>query len=320
MGVPNVTVLERPGDDGHQTAVARSTIAMDTFVTVHAAPSAPHGDLDRAMTRALAWFGRVERTCSRFDLASELVRLCRQPGAPVRVSDLLFEAVAFAVEVAKLTRGAFDPTVGGAQRARGFDRHYATQRTIAVASSATTYRDVQVNRERRTVTLRRPLLLDLGAVAKGLAIDLAARELAHLERFAVEAGGDIFAGGRGATRRPWRIGISSPERDGILGTLSVWNQAVCTSGGAERPAADGGHHLLDPRSGGSPAGFTSVTVIAPTALAADALSTAAFVLGPQHGPRLLADQDVPGVTVTTGDRAGLIPNSRGGPPWLPARH
>ena len=77
--------------------------------------------------------------------------------------------------------------------------------------------------------------------------------------------------------------------------------AVCTSGDYERtvPAADGGgHHILDPRSGASPDAVASVTVVAPTAMAADALATAAFVLGPREGLRLLERQGVEGLILT----------------------
>src|SRR5436190_904986 len=114
-----------------RTSYARSTLAMDTFVTVQAASDRPNGEVQAAIERALAWFGEVERICNRFDPESELARLCaRPPGAVVPVSALLFEAVAFAIEVARLTGGAFDPTVGGAQQARGFTRNYVSGRSI----------------------------------------------------------------------------------------------------------------------------------------------------------------------------------------------
>src|SRR5215212_6321934 len=100
---------------------SRSAVAMDTLVTVCARSARPAVEVEVALGRALDWFGRVERTCSRFDPASELVRLCERPGEDVPVGDILFQALAFAAAVARLTRGAFDPTVGGAQRARGFD-------------------------------------------------------------------------------------------------------------------------------------------------------------------------------------------------------
>src|SRR5262249_8727663 len=158
---------------------------------------------------------------------------------------MLFETVAIALEVARLSRGAFDPTIGAAQQRRGFDRNYITGQQLATAAvTGGAYRDVRLDRRQRTITLRRPLLLDLGAVAKGFAIDLAALELAAFERFAVEAGGDLFVGGADEAASSWRVGIQDARGDGLLGTLTVRNRGICTSGGYERRSrTDDEHHL-----------------------------------------------------------------------------
>ena len=164
-----------------------------------------------------------------------------------------------------------------------------------------TFRDVDLDPDRCTITLRRPLLLDLGAVAKGLAIDLAGQELAPLGRCMIDAGGDIAVRGLNPAGTLWQIGIRHPRQDdALLTTLRLTDAAVCTSGDYERPATPPavGHHILDPRSGRSPEAVASVTVIAPTAMAADALGTAAFILGPRRGLRFLARQGVAGLIVT----------------------
>jgi thiamine biosynthesis lipoprotein len=291
------------------TSFTRSTIAMDTVITVCADTARPADEVDAALDRALRWFATVEQVCSRFDSESELVRLCRQPGVAVPVSDLLFEAVGFALQVAALTKGAFDPTIGGVQQERGLSRNYVNGHELATTTAPATWCDVRLDREHKAITLLQPLLLDLGAVAKGLAIDLAAKELASLERFAVEAGGDLFAGGSPPGNLPWVIGVQHPLKAGLLGTISVWNQAVCTSGGYERPLGDDEHHLLDPRSGHSPRGLLSLTTVAPAALVADALGTAAFVLGPRNGLRLLRQQSVAGITMTAEHQVRLTPGA-----------
>lgn len=279
-------------------------VAMDTLITLRVDTRQPAAVAQAALVRAFAWFAAVETACSRFDPRSELARLARTCGEAVAVSPLLLEAVAFALDVARLTRGRFDPTVGAAQQRRGFDREYVSDRAGAVATppdaARATYRDVRVDRAAGTITLRRPLLLDLGAVAKGLAIDLAARELAAFERYAVDAGGDIYAGCTDSGAAPWQIGVRHPrEANALLGALAVANAAVCTSGDYARPAAEAGeHHLLDPRRGRSPRALCSVTVLAPSAIVADALSTAAAILGPRAGLRLLTEQGVSGLLVT----------------------
>lgn len=287
-------------------------VSMDTVVSISVATTEPETAVQAAMQRALSWFAAVERACSRFDANSELRQLLGHVGQPVPASPVLFEATNFALQLARLTRGVFDPTVGRALEIKGFDRHYVTGERVAsvAADGQATYRDVRLGPQRRTIRLRRPLVLDLGAVAKGLAIDLASRELEGFGNFCVEAGGDLFASGRNAQGRPWRVGVQDPrDPEAVAYVLSISNEAVCTSGDYERRGSDGlGHHLVDPRTGQSAAGLASVTVVASTAMAADGLGTAAFILGADRGCRLLEQERVGGVLITT---SGALRTTRG---------
>ena len=271
---------------------------MGTVVTLQVVRAGP--EAAEAMERAFGWFAEIEARCSRFDPASELRQLSAQVGVAVPVSAILFEAVRFALMAAEASGGAFDPTVGRTMEARGFDRDYrnGASGTSGVAEDAS-YRDVRLDEERRTITLLRPLTLDLGAVAKGLAVDLAARELAPLRDFAIDAGGDLYLGGSNERGEPWRVGIRHPrgERE-LIAWLHASDQAVCTSGDYERPAESGGHHIVDPRTGTSPRRVASATVVAPGAMLADALATAALVLGPEEGIALLDRAGVEGLLVT----------------------
>jgi thiamine biosynthesis lipoprotein len=297
---------------------------MDTLIVIEAVPEAAGDAVRPALLRALRWFTAVERACSRFDPGSEVRRLLPRTGVPVPVSPVLYEALRFAAALAARTRGAFDPTVGDLLERQGFDRHYVTgaRRRTPVppaggAAGRVSYRDLRFDPRRRTVTLRRPLVLDLGAVAKGLAVDLAARELAPYRSVCIDAGGDLFARGRNPAGRPWRVGVQDPRRpDALIGWLDVRDGAVCTSGDYERRTPDGAqHHLVDPRTGRSAGGLASATVVAPTATAADGLATAAFVLGPERGLRLLRAEGVEGLLVTPSGEllatAGLRPPRRG---------
>ena len=287
---------------------------MGTFVTIHVVgATAGHKSeaesptlREEAVERAFAWFDRVEECCTRFDAGSEVMRLAAQVGVPVPVSTLLYEAVQFALAVAEESGGAFDPTVGYAMETRGFNREYRSGREIRTALDCgalpCSYRDVRLDPERKTITLLRPLVIDLGAVAKGLAVDLAARELFSFENFAINAGGDLYLGGRNPESEPWSIGIRHPRSDAeLIEVVRVSNRAVCTSGDYEKRSADGGHHILDPRTGASANGVASVTVIAPTAMLADALATAAFVLGPADGIRLFDRLGVDGLIFSVPD-------------------
>jgi thiamine biosynthesis lipoprotein len=280
---------------------------MGTVVTIQVVG---HGETETRRTeradgvaRATAWFESVEACCSRFDPASELRRLTERAGTPVPVSPMLFEAVQFALAVANATGGAFDPTIGRQMEAHGFDRHHKTGEISAsgiVPNDDVSWRDVVIDAGAATVMLRRPLVLDLGAVAKGLAVDLAARELAPFENFAVDAGGDLYLGGHNAADAPWSVGIRHPRADGLFETLHVSNTAVCTSGDYERrsPLNHDIHHILDARSGESAAELASVTVVAPSAMVADAFATAAFALGRAAGLAFLDQHGARGLMIT----------------------
>ena len=283
----------------------RTAVLMDTFIAIEVV--APRGmpEPTAAMERALGWFAEVEVRCSRFDPKSEVMRLTRLAGSPVKVSNLLYEVVRFALAIAETSGGAFDPTVGHVLEARGFNRDYRTGQTIDSGldpEKRPTFHDVRLDPARSAITLERPLILDLGGVAKGMAIDLAAKELALYEDFAIDAGGDLYLRGRNPLGRPWRVGIRDPRReDALFETLQVSGAAVCTSGDYERrePDGSGGHHILDPKTGKSAAEVASVTVVAPTAMVADALATAAFVLGPERGSRFLERQGVAGLIISS---------------------
>jgi FAD:protein FMN transferase len=295
---------KRVSDDGY----LRSAALMGTVVTIQVVghPGHPQQTIHREKTveRAFEWFRRIEQCCTRFEAQSELMQLTAQVGVPVPVSAILYEAVQFALAVAEESGGAFDPTVGHAMETRGFNREYRTGQAIRTdlePSYSASYRDVRLDPDRKTITLLRPLILDLGAVAKGLAIDLAVRELRPFENFAVDAGGDLYLAGCNANGEPWSVGIRHPRSDNeLIFSLPVSNRAVCTSGDYERlsPINDKDHHILNPRTKVSVRDVASVTVIAPTAMLADALATAAFVLGPEEGIRLFERLGVDGLIIS----------------------
>ena len=306
----------------------RSVALMGTVVTVrvvgHGADSKEEIEREETVERAFEWFRRIEECCTRFEEQSEVMQLAAQAGVAVPVSTILYEAVQFALAVAEESDGAFDPTVGYEMERRGFNEEYRTRRTIRTSlepGGPVSYRDVRLDPDRRTITLLRPLILDLGAVAKGLAIDMAERELRPFGNFMIDAGGDLYVGGHNPVGEPWSIGIRHPRRaNELIDTLRVSDCAVCTSGDYERTArtksgakdgakdgagnatgdsaTDGGHHIIDPRTGASPHSVASVTVVAPTAILADAVATAAFVLGPDEGIRLLDRLGLDGLIVS----------------------
>jgi thiamine biosynthesis lipoprotein len=277
---------------------------MGTVITIEIVhgDSAP-AEADAAVDRAFAWFAHIESCCSRFDPESDVMRLARSAGEPMAVSAPVLEAVKFAVAVAEESGGAFDPTVGATLETRGINRDYRTGRDTrsgVADDSHASYRDVRIDPEAGTITLLKPLVLDLGAVANGLAVDMAARELAPFRDFAIDAGGDLYLAGLNAAGQPWHVGIRHPRADNvILDALRVSDRAVCTSGDYERSGTSGEPHIVDARARGAAPAAASVTTVAPTALLADAAATAAFALGPVEGIAFLERLGVDGVMISS---------------------
>ncbi|MCR8629988.1 FAD:protein FMN transferase [Paenibacillus radicis (ex Xue et al. 2023)] len=281
----------------------KTKLFMDTVVTIQVVTRKSKNESEAAIERAFEAFRKVEHACSRFSLDSELMEASRQIKIPVPISPFLFEPLKFALEVAKWTKGIFDPAVGKTMEDHGFNQHYLTGETIQSSSSVSaTYRDVVLNEQDRTLYLQKPLVIDLGGVAKGFAIDLAAHELKQFEGFVVNAGGDLYAGGVDEKGRKWKIDIQHPEhKEQMIQTVEISNEAVCTSGSYERKSTlkNGVHHIIDPRSKQSPNEWISCSVIAPYAMMADAFSTASFLLGLDRGRTLIEQLDLRGILITS---------------------
>jgi len=135
----------------------------------------------------------------------------------------------------------------------------------------------------------------LGGIAKGYAIDLALNKLkeAGVKKGLVNSGGNIGFLGSAPNNKKWVVGVKNPYNlSTLIGSLKVSEGAVATSGNYENYFMMNGKrysHILDPRTGWPVEGILSVTVIAPSGIDADALSTTLFVMGPKKG-MLLAEE------------------------------
>src|SRR5258708_7417706 len=127
----------------------RTAALMGTFVTIEVsgdrAAQRHASDTQDRVERAFEWFRRIEESCSRFDGRSELMQLTAQIGVSVPVSEMLYEAVRFAVAVAEETGGAFDPTVGFQMEKNGFNQEHRTRKTVRTdlaPGASISYRDI----------------------------------------------------------------------------------------------------------------------------------------------------------------------------------
>jgi thiamine biosynthesis lipoprotein len=245
----------------------------------------------------------LNRICSDYDLDSELSRLSAQSptSAPVPVSADLYRVLSAAQELSERSGGALDVTVGPVtrlwRRARLQKKPPEPER-LQAAMQGVGYRGLVLGPQ-RTVELKRPgMRLDLGAIAKGYAVDEVLRTLREfgITRALANAGGSISVGDPPPGESAWRIDVAPLERNDKP-TRSVWlaNSAVATSGDTHQFLEFNGKrysHIIDPRTGWGLTERSSVSVIAPTGMLADGLSTAVSVLGPVAGLKLV--EDTPG--------------------------
>lgn len=293
------------------TVVEVARAAMGTVFAVQLS-GADHGTLRDRATNALHVVEIVESTCSRFRAESELSRLSATCGEPHAVTPLLFEILALALAVAEASDGAFDPTVGRQLSLRGHNAQWESGvRRPLPAPTVASWRDVELDRDHQQITLHAPLHLDLGAIAKGFAVDLIAQSLHDVPQLSVYAGGDVLCRGTHPDGRPWQVGITDPHApDQLIASAALAAGAVCTSGNYQRRGLGESDHLLDPHRGVPAAGLASVSVVAPTAAIADALSTAAFVMGADSGLRWIREQGADALMVTAaGDVLTTPPSS-----------
>jgi FAD:protein FMN transferase len=248
----------------------------------------------------------LDLACSRFRTDSELVGVNKRSGRPVAVSALLAEATRVALDAASMTDGLVDPALGSQLCAVGYDRTFAlvrdrdTWQITSIPRPTASWREVELDVERRTLQVPRGLELDLGATAKAWAADRAAERIARELRTGVlvSLGGDIAVAGR-PPQGGWPVRLAEHHASSPAGpgpAVAISDGGLATSGTVVRrwPTDRGdAHHILDPRSG-EPARtrWAYVAVAAASCFEANVAATAAIVLG-EEAPDWLAARRLP---------------------------
>jgi thiamine biosynthesis lipoprotein len=291
IGMGLFVALSLPAALRRRTRLVRRTVPlMGTIAEVQVA----HADerfAEDAIDAALAELRWVEGAMTRFRGDSDIGRAnigAARDGVRVRAETAL--VIAAALRAASASDGRFDPAVGEVSELWDvLNRHEPPpERDVHRLAARGFWRKVDVDSQGGAPAVRfddRDLHLDLGAIAKGYAIDratdaLRARGVKHA---IVTVGGDLYALGSSPEGEPWTVGIRSPhDHAALAGTLSVSDRAVATSGDYERFFRWRGmrfHHLMDPATAAprlTP--FHSATVLASKCIDADAASTSVFGL------------------------------------------
>ncbi len=283
-------------------AVAQSWPVMGTQASVTAV-ARNRAIATASIDAAHARLDDVNRRMSDYRGDSEIGRLnSTAAGRALAVSPETFHVLRQAMAVSEACGGAFDVTcrpIVQLWKEAGRQDSLPDRDAIARTLARVGWEKVKLDSTTRSVTLTVDgMQIDVGAIAKGYGLDLAAEAMRKSGAMSclIEVGGDVLAVGTSETGKPWRIGIQHPFQEGVFGYLSLTDRAVATSGDRLRFIVIDGKrysHIVDPRTGRPAEQSPSVTVIAPTGLTADAWATAFSVLSVDEGRRLATTlQDV----------------------------
>jgi thiamine biosynthesis lipoprotein len=288
-------------------------------------PSLDAGALRSLYDAATREIERLERLMTTWDPQSEVSRVNSAAGrSPVPVSQETFDVIRESLHASELSEGTFDVTFQTLHGLWKFDEdldpHPPSQEAVRALVQYVGYRHVKLDPSKRTVFLDEPhVRIGLGGIAKGFAVD---RAVAVLDRggvrsFYVQAGGDLFARGTKPDGTPWIAGIRDPRgpEGDYFATMPVSDHAFSTAGDYERTYVVGGkryHHIIDPRTGYPATESRSVTIWAPTALLADEIDDAVFILGPAKGLALVESLDGVGAVIVDANNRVWMSNRLAG--------
>jgi thiamine biosynthesis lipoprotein len=255
---------------------------------------------EQAIDKAFSEIERIDNLMSTYNPDSEISRLNRKK--KLKVSDEVLELIKKAKYFYEISDGAFDITVGplvklwnikeNMQREQG-DIRIPKEQEIKKALSYVGSKFIEIDEQNKIIKLKKKkVVLDLGAIAKGYAVDKAVEVLKKegVKSALINAGGDIYCLGKKG-RNYWVIGLKNPrEMNSISEAFKLKDRAVATSGDYEQFFIYKNKrfsHIIDPRTG-YPVdnSISSVTVFANDCLTADALATAIFVLGEEEGRKM----------------------------------
>jgi len=249
----------------------------------------------------------VNQQMSTYIEDSELSRFNRYRGQDwFAISPDFAQVLQTALDVAKVSGGAFDVTVGPLVNLWGFGPEARPTRIptggeIQARRAFTGSDKIAVRLQPAAVKKTQPnVYCDLSAIAKGFGVDKVAGYLERIgiENYMVEIGGEVRTKGHSAEDEQWRIGIEAPDRpSGIQRILAISDVAMATSGDYFNYFEQDGirySHTIDPRTGRPIAHkLASVTVIHASCMVADAMATAINVLGPEKGFDFASQQELP---------------------------
>ena len=273
------------GCQSHQFYV-NSRIMMGTIIEV----TSPHKEAAGVVFDELE---RLERLLSKYKPESEVSQLNKL--GKLKVSPETFYILKKSKEIWQLSSGAFDVTVAPLVDLWGFTNKNFTvpadEKIKNILNLIGSDKILLQNNENVVVFKFPGMKIDLGAIAKGYAVDCAVKKLKEkgIDSCLINAGGQVYCLGK-KFGLPWKVAIKGARGKGLAGFLELTDRSVATSGDYEQYFIKDNKryaHILNPETGyPADSGIMAVTVIAPDGLTSDALATAIFVLGKDKGEKL----------------------------------
>ena len=280
-------------DDGTQLQVFQRTLKLmgSRFDLTVVAENQTKGDAYLDM--AIAEISRIERLISSWDPNSQTSKINQNAAvAPVKVDQELFNLIARAIKISKLTQGAFDISYASMDRIWKFDgsvMEMPSEEAIKQSVAKVGYQNIVLNQENGTVFLKNEgMKIGFGAIGKGYAADMAKALLMKngVDSGIINASGDLNAWGTQPDGKDWMVAIVNPlNKEKVFSWLPVKDQAVVTSGNYEKFVILNGErytHIIDPRTGYPSKGVRSATIFTANVELADALATSIFEIGRAH--------------------------------------
>lgn len=281
----------------------------------------PPAAAEQAIERAFTEVERIEAALSEWRDGSDISRVNAAAGKPaVRVGDDTLRVIDAGVDVSNWSRGAFDfswAALWGLYDFRPESVKIPELEELRPKLALIDYRNIRINKATHTVQLRkRGMKIGTGGIAKGYALDQAGAILrgSGVDNYMIFGGGQVQVHGTRAGR-PWRVGIQHPRDPGsYFAALESTGASFSTSGDYEHVVFDEDgnrwHHIIDTNTGRPATRSLSVTVMTAEGIYADALSTAAFVLGPKKALKMFERLAYPADAVIVGSDCKVYTTTR----------
>jgi len=296
-------------DHSSPASLSRTRPLMSTVFRIQV--DSPPDNAENAIRQAFEEIERLETVLSEWRDDSDISKVNSFAGKkPVRVGADALRVVDAGMDVSIWSRGAFDlswAALWGLYDFRPDSIKIPTLEEIKPRIALIDYRKVRVDKKYQTVFLKkRGMAIGTGGIAKGYALDQAGAILrgAGVDSYMIFGGGQVQVHGE-RDGRPWRVGIQHPrDPSSYFAALESTGASFSTSGDYEHAVFDGAgkrwHHIIDPKTGRPADKSLSVTIMTSEGIYADALSTAAFVLGPEKALRMLSRIAYPAEAVIVG--------------------